>query len=436
MIEQLSIHRFRGIRQGRLADFGKLNLLVGRNNTGKSAVLEMLYLTTASQRECAFASERLDLGENTAIAAYAPDPKDFFGHAPWGRIWRRHGQPTIWEGNPVHLSDDQSLACLLKSLDDEHPLRAFRLIPPPSEDIREYGGFSKADVHSVASFGLSSAVSPLPVELLPGNLHRHPDSDELPTRFTFTWYPSVIHANSHNGRPSADDALAVWAMGGQGPFPRYVLFFDFHTAHDHFTSSFRNMAWKTVPNWYEQIEAALGRIYPELASCRVEIAPVESSPESDGYTGFIRLPGGLPISVDHYGDGTRHAFKVLSSLIALKAIASEKAPALFLWEDPELFMHKTAIEALLKEVVNTVRNAPIQVFICTQSREVLSIIARMTETAFIPADDIRAFQLRLPDGRLEAQPFVGETLAVWMEYGLDPREPEMEAQKPSTDAEV
>ena len=52
MIKRLVIHRFRGIRQGTLEDFGKINVLIGPNNSGKSAILEMLYLAGVAGREC------------------------------------------------------------------------------------------------------------------------------------------------------------------------------------------------------------------------------------------------------------------------------------------------------------------------------------------------------------------------------------------------
>lgn len=43
-MEHLRISHFRGIQQGELRGFQKLNLLMGPNNSGKSAVLEALYL--------------------------------------------------------------------------------------------------------------------------------------------------------------------------------------------------------------------------------------------------------------------------------------------------------------------------------------------------------------------------------------------------------
>jgi len=156
----------------------------------------------------------------------------------------------------------------------------------------------------------------------------------------------------------------------------------------------------------------------------VEIAQDESSSTQDGYVGYIRLPGSTPRAVDYYGDGTRHAFKVITGLIALKELVSDDEPGLFLWEDPELFMHTDALGALLKEVMAIVRDSPIQMFLCTQNEEVLKHMARLVGDEAIPPEEFRSFQLQLREGRLLVQPFGGETLGVLMEYGMDPRTPE------------
>lgn len=44
LIKELTIANFRGIREGKLSDLVQVNILVGRNNTGKSTVLEALAL--------------------------------------------------------------------------------------------------------------------------------------------------------------------------------------------------------------------------------------------------------------------------------------------------------------------------------------------------------------------------------------------------------
>jgi len=44
MLRELTIKNFRGISEGYIEGFGELNVFVGRNNSGKSSVLEALYI--------------------------------------------------------------------------------------------------------------------------------------------------------------------------------------------------------------------------------------------------------------------------------------------------------------------------------------------------------------------------------------------------------
>jgi energy-coupling factor transporter ATP-binding protein EcfA2 len=46
MLRAFGIRRFRGINEGRLEDLGSINLLVGKNNSGKSSILEALLLAS------------------------------------------------------------------------------------------------------------------------------------------------------------------------------------------------------------------------------------------------------------------------------------------------------------------------------------------------------------------------------------------------------
>ena len=52
MIRSLTIHRFRGIREGVIKNLRVFNVLIGPNNSGKSALLELLYLGSLSRRTC------------------------------------------------------------------------------------------------------------------------------------------------------------------------------------------------------------------------------------------------------------------------------------------------------------------------------------------------------------------------------------------------
>src|SRR3990172_8321330 len=124
MIEKLIIHRFRGIREGIISDLSKINILVGPNNSGKSAILEILYLGGVCGRPCGFLS--LEPAEEVfSIKAWVPVENDFLYYCPFSRIAQRHGYQEIWKDAPGGLTEASSLAYNLDSLPDSHPLRHF-----------------------------------------------------------------------------------------------------------------------------------------------------------------------------------------------------------------------------------------------------------------------------------------------------------------------
>ena len=294
MIEELIIHRFRGIYKGRLEDFAGFNLLVGPNNTGKSAVLEMLYLAGVCGRECGLVVEATGDRFNAAV----PLENDFLGFNPCPRLWTRHGEKEEWEKPPGNLTEGRTLEYHLP-LGNEDLLLEFRLVPPPSEEV-EYGGFSGKDKKSIAAFALPGAPE-IPAELIPFK-------DEIKNLggyvFLYQWYGQFIYKYNEKG-------LSTWALGGKRPDPGRVLFFDFHTAYGNFRSNFFQFA-RTLPDWYRKIERSLEKIFPDMRGCRVEMVPAGEKE----IRGEIRLPGRKPLPVDAFGDGARHAFKVLAGLVA------------------------------------------------------------------------------------------------------------------------
>ena len=48
MLSSIKINRFRGIRECKIEKLNTINIFIGRNNQGKSSILEALYLTSAA----------------------------------------------------------------------------------------------------------------------------------------------------------------------------------------------------------------------------------------------------------------------------------------------------------------------------------------------------------------------------------------------------
>ncbi len=165
------------------------------------------------------------------------------------------------------------------------------------------------------------------------------------------------------------------------------------------------------------IREHLVRVFPDLGIVKVE---VDDAPEDqDGEAGYIRTREGRLV-VDHFGDGFRHAFKLLAGLAALGETVDEDHPGMLLWEDPELFMHPVSLNRLLGELVAMTRDKPIQVFLSSQSMETIALLTDQVRQAKVE-DGYRVARLRLENGRLYAAQYHYEDLLVWLEVGRDTR---------------
>jgi hypothetical protein len=407
MIQSLTIHHFRGIRKGVIKNLQAINVLIGPNNSGKSALLELLYLGGLSRRTCQLITETIEPPVHAATTLVA---RDFLSYAPTERLRRRHGY-AVRETDSflIDLDKEQNLILELPDLPATHPLHRFRLAAEAP--------FRKIDTQRALLFSLAKP-DYAPPDLIPPLLNTY--RPELPyQRWHYVWDQRWVH-RWNCAHPL--DRLAIWAEAGDG-MAEHVLFFDFHTAHAHFEGAFAQQCYRTVSKWEERIAQSMANVFPDIAGVRVNVKP---TPTGTTWGGYLELPDRtLPIEIDQFGDGARHAFKVLAALIALVDRAEQHEPGLFLWEDPELFMHPATLGRLLDEVARLVAGKPVQVFMSTQSLEVLSWLAlamRETEqqTSLKPAD-VCTLRLQLVGGTLQVQTFPGESIGGWMELFGDPR---------------
>ena len=86
-----------------LEDIGKINLLIGPNNSGKTAILELLYLGGTSGRPCELILENVPNGTFMATTLVR---FDFLGMVPLVRLHRRHGLRERWAESPATLTEE------------------------------------------------------------------------------------------------------------------------------------------------------------------------------------------------------------------------------------------------------------------------------------------------------------------------------------------
>ncbi|HJH31732.1 MAG TPA: hypothetical protein C5S50_06050 [Methanosarcinaceae archaeon] len=415
MIERLILSRFQGIRKGVIKDMGKINLLVGPNNSGKTAILESIYWLSVCGRQCGIYSRDLQLMDEDGLSysrnAFVPMEMDLLGLSPCPRIWKRHGKSGLWNESLGSISDDGALVCRVPHLKKDDPLKTFRLIPPQTEEIKDEVKFDENTLSTTGVFvlddfkGIDHVLECYLPDLYPGEF----SSDDQYRCCAFTWYPDFIHW----GR-----SLGAWGIEGKTADADCVLFFDFHATGDHFTKDFW-WAMRDVPDWRNQLTRAFGKVIDDIGEFRVNIEPHFTSTKV--MQGAVEIEGKGSIPIDDFGDGAKHAFKVLAGLMVLADRCKDGKEGVFLWEDPELFMHSKSLCRLIKEVMEIVKDKPIQVFISTQSMEAIAFFVRILKENEELQDNIRAFRMKLVDDELITAHFKYSNLDAWLKHGFDLR---------------
>jgi hypothetical protein len=463
MIERIVIHRFRGIRQGDLNHLRKFNLFIGPNNSGKTAILELLYLSATSGRSVQFIRDDLLPAETGVLRATTSARTDLLGYEPLPYLRQRHGKHGEWAGNPAVVTSEGGLEinlCRLPNSDGAPPWNSFRLAAPlPDWGEQDVYAFSKEDIARIAMFTLPQPTTLDPSMIAIAEAGVRPagaatdttTAAPTPTTGTATEVEDVSSAATDTTTASATaaptptdttpiydwhylwepdwvyrwdrqqpiDRLAVWVTQGRRPQPQQVVFFSSQTANSHFTDHFAKWAYHNVKDWHETLAARMAQVFPALEGAKIEV--LDAPDDQPGRTGYVRFPERTPLAIDQFGDGARHAFKLLAALTALAATVDDTHPGLLLWEEPEVCQNPTTLIRLLDIVFDMTKDKPIQVCIATHSLEVIAHVTRLLQHNIVPQDDTLVFRLHLREGLLKSAWFDVTNLIVWLEAGHDPR---------------
>ena len=384
MIKELSLKNFRGINTGKLEDFAQFNILIGPNNSGKTTILEALYLLFSTVRGEFYY-------EGNFIPCSIPE-KDFLGYDPLSRLQKKHGIMG-WEGNPGKFEEGS-----IKVGIGEEYWNIQRLD----------NNFERGDEEKIGYVTLDYKKEELDSDTRANEkkwlkIFTTGEDKILPDRgrIGILWFQDFT---------SEFQGTAVWtAEVTQNPHD--VLFFDVTTALEHIEIPFYSRASKLVPGWLHEIRERFGNIFPN-GDLQIAFTPLK---DSDFMKGSIEYRGKPQIPVDSVGEGAGSIFKFLVFLTALRN------DGLVLWENPELFLHSEMLERSLEEVLKIAQRKNVQIFLCTQSLEVLGWFAEMVKEGALSSEDVRAYYTDLRDGVLKHASFTGDSLLTWLEIESDPR---------------
>jgi hypothetical protein len=399
VIESIQIKNFRGIQEGQIEGFRKFNLLVGPNNSGKSAVMEALYLACSTNRTAVLtdsAHQEIHYSVRTA-------DRDFLGDDPLERVLTRHSYPKLPTQN---TNNDLSVG----GIADEAPLQNFTLSIPNRLQNQEV---------SVSLFGLEVIDNvegighPVGSVGNPWDLASQIWMEEIRNgwgKWIYCW-----NADLSYGRIGS----STWIVPGKLPSAQRMFFCDAYTAMNHLPMDFFRRMIATIPGWTQKIAEHYKNIFGVQKPFNVQFLPTDQ--EQKWAQGWLAPSDRVALTIDSYGDGARSIFKLLTPLLALCELAKDDSPGLLLWEEPELFQNPQTLGRLLAEVVELLRDKPIQLFIATHSLEVIANFTALAQAGKIMPDELRAFRLDLKEGQLKSSWFSADNLQAWTEMGRDPR---------------
>ncbi len=391
MISSITIQGFRGIQSGSMKKFRQFNVFVGANNAGKSAVIEALYLaSTVNQEVGLIREEESGSLSNTVLISQ----QDLLGNNPFKVVAGKHGDL----GDLLNLSRSGDAFLIINVPDRTAALQRFEL------DLSKV----KFSTDTAALFAVNSAPENQDLAKI---LWRDVESLAEPYRTVFCWYPELTYYAKGS---------ATWTIEGQPPAAQHTFFCDTSTVQSYVPIAFYRRNMNEIPGWTDRIAKHFAAIFElDPNSFTVQFVPIAGSP--DKMQGWIARKDKPALSIDAFGDGARAAFKLLAPLIVMAELATPEAPGLLLWEEPESFQNPKTLGRLLEEVVNIIRDKPIQVFIATHNLEFVAYMTQMLRNKHLNPDNTLLFQLNLVDGQLKSVWFNENNLLTSLEYGLDPR---------------
>lgn len=409
MIESIQIKNFRGIQTGQIDRFRKFNLLVGPNNSGKSAVLEALYLATTADRPARIVIPEEQLSYDGKIS-----DSDLLGYLSMARVLNRHN----YEPSSLHIvhHGETRIHASISSSALENADISFKPISTRTMADQE---------EIVAIFGLEATDDSSynnPEQAYNRFAQRLSKSEEELSgwnRLMYCWLPSLTHFGSEN---------AHWFVKGRLAPSRHTFLYDVSMMLGHLPMNFFRQMIKTIPGWSQKIAKHFSQVFGIDEPFNIQFLPTDQ--EQKWVQGWIAPEDQIALTIDSYGEGARSAFKVLTPLLALTELAREDAPGVFIWEEPELFQNPQTLNRLLTEVAVLMKEKPIQLLIATHSLEVVANFVRLVREGQIAEDEMAAITLDLFDGKLSSSAFNRQEIEAWTEMNLDLRVPSGKVDSP------
>jgi len=364
MIKSLRIEHFRNLKQVEINDLGRINILLGKNNSGKTVIQEALFLLAPPADPLA-ALRNLNLQRGYDIDVDSPDFWDSFFYN-WD-ITRDIVLKVTVEGDfpftkelKIKAIQKQTDSAIGEISESNRQTIGLHLILVKKES----GGEVKFERLEMKLEHYNMISSSLSYNNLPGYWSKDPSKHAFPIAFLVV--KVAARTNQEAQRFSRLDTVGR----------------------------------------YDEILAAMQIIEPRLKRLIVAATRWGNVLYGDLGTGHL-----IPISL--MGEGTTRILSIVLALLNCKG-------GIVMIDEAESGLHYSVLVALWKMIAETARRLDVQIFAATHSYECIQAIHEAIE-ALGYTDDLKAYRFDRIGETTRVVDYTAEMLATGFEMGLEMR---------------
>lgn len=372
MISSVEIRLFRGIRDCRISGLKTINIFIGKNNHGKSSILEALYLASGAFefRNPWFTKQPRE--QNPDKISYLLNRRGQRGLS-WNNdreiLWYNYDRKKQIEIDIVRKR--KKFAIRLVNW-HPHPFLKISIDKYLREVIKRQG-------YQIESF--SAYLCPI-------------ESSLIKARSSWRYTDQVIDIIDKNNR-----------LSNMTKFMKNMMFID-----SKLTQSMDTVE-KTL--WKSLLRTRQDKLVVEVLrkGYEIDVDDITYMPFGDKYQLAVKLPK-TTIRVDDLGDGARY------SMIWIMVAALADGTAILI-EEPENHQHPSGLVKSLEMLLDIVNTNETQLFITTHSLEFIKLLEKIAEEKKI---DVKTFFIEMDkEGRIESRAITPKDSKILAKTGLDMR---------------
>lgn len=356
-LENVTIHQFRGLRDLELKDIGRINLLVGINNSGKTSVLEALsvychpldikvWLSTANQREQDIGVYRIRLLD--AI-------KWLFTH---------NSASIVESDKPIILISSTGLFSVKKLMASYEEMEQIRL----SEESNIRNLSNEEEIENEDTPRVKKGIK-LKIEVFADDGYQLSLLGEPPAFITdfLLWEDERFYRLSGKREPSLKTSVVT------------------PSSHRSEVGQFRLLSEATFQNFKADVIQLLKQIDNNISDIEILLPPESISSRFNIYIQHEKL-GLAPVST--FGDGIRRLLHIALKLASVKG-------GILLIDELESTIHTEALQNSFQWLVKWCTEMDVQLFATTHSLEAVDALLEVTESD----SDLVLYRLEPKEGK-------------------------------------